>query len=197
MQFQLAFSVLAEHIHKHTGISDEELTDLRTYFTVEQVQKHSVTSYLGEVERRLYFIADGVLRAWFENDGEDRTVAFIYKGFWGGSFGSFLSGKPSPYEIQSMTEVLMLCITREGLDKALYHCPSFAIYYRNLLQDVVVGMQFRERELMASDARERFERFINQSAFLLQHVPQKYIASYLNMSPETFSRMRRAMMEKS
>jgi len=197
MQFQIAFSVLAQKINAQTGIGDAELAHLKTYFTVEQYPKYTVTSGLGQVERRLYFVAEGVLRAWFENDGEDRTAAFIYEGSWGSSFGSFLSGSESPYEIQAVTDVLLLCITRDNLEEALSHCPNFAIYYRNLLQQVIVGMQFRERELMASDARSRFERFMSQSAFLLQHVPQKQIASYLNMSPETFSRMRRAQVVSS
>lgn len=197
MQFQIAFSVLAQKINAQTGISDEELAHLKTYFTVERNPKHTVTSGLGQVERRLYFVAEGVLRAWFENDGEDRTAAFIYEGFWGSSFGSFLSGSESPYEIQAVTDVLLLCITRSNLEEALSHCPNFANYYRNILQQVIVGMQFRERELLASDARSRFERFRSQSAFLLQHVSQKQIASYLNMSPETFSRMRRAMLASS
>jgi len=197
MQFQIAFSVLAQKIHAQTGISDGELAHLKTYFTVENVPKLMVTSGLGQVEKRLYFVAEGVLRAWFENDGEDRTAAFIYEGHWGSSFGSFLSGAESPYEIQAITDVLILSITKPNLEEALKHCPNFETYYRILLQQIIVGMQFRERELMASDARSRFERFMNQSSFLLQHVTQKQIASYLNMSPETFSRMRRSMITSS
>ncbi len=197
MQFEVAFEVLSDKIRLQTGISDAELAHLKTYFTVELVQKNAITSGLGQIERRLYFVSAGVLRAWFENDGEERTAAFIYEGFWGSSFGSFLSGTESPYEIQAVTDALLLCVTRSNLEEALSHCPKFAIYYRNLLQLVIVGMQSRERELMASDARSRFERFMSQSAFLLQHVPQKQIASYLNMSPETFSRMRRSMAVSS
>lgn len=197
MRFLVAFSVLAQQIEKQTGIGEEELELLKSFFTLEIASKKAVLTRLGSVEKRIYFVSDGVLRAWFECDGEDKTAAFVYRGYWGSSFGSFLSEKESPYEIETLSEATLLVMSKEKLAEVLQVCPSFAIYYRKLLESLIVGMQFRERELMASDARERFERFMNQSAFLLKVVPQKQLASYLNMTAETFSRLRRAWMETS
>lgn len=197
MEFSLAFSVLAQQISRVVEIDEQEMTKLKLYFALEQRPSGTVITRLGDKEKKIYFVSNGVLRAWFESDGEDKTAAFIYRGFWGSSFGSFLSGKESPYEIETLTDVSMLSMTKDCLENALQTCPAFSSYYRKLLEGLIVGMQFRERELMASTAKERFERFMSQSSFLLQWVPQKLWASYLNMTPETFSRLRRSWMNVS
>ncbi|MDX5321630.1 MAG: Crp/Fnr family transcriptional regulator [Bacteroidota bacterium] len=197
MNEEEAFAIFLEQLRMLVPMEEEEFNILRGYFRFERIPKKSTPTRIGQQEKRIYFIADGVMRAWFERDGEDQTAAFVYRGFWGTSFESFLRGTPSPYEIEALTDCVILSLNADKKESALEHCPSFHLFYTRLMEEVIVGMQFRERELMASDAKERFQRFMGQSAFLLQHVPQKQLASYLNMTPETFSRLRRSWMEES
>lgn len=197
MQFHLAFSILAEQIRRYAQAEEDDLELIKKHFQLEEASKKSILTRLGQIERRIYFFSDGVARAWFECDGEDRTAAFIYRGFWGTSFESFLAEKESPYEIEVLADAQVLWISRDRLNELLELSPVFSSYYRKIMEQAIVGMQFRERELLSSDAKSRFERFMQQSAFLLRVVPQKQLASYLNMTPETFSRLRRSWMETS
>ena len=197
MEKRLAFSSLCHFLGAQEKVPEQELEALFDSLHYFKLSRKECAIRLGERETRIYFVAQGILRAWFECDGEDRTAAFVYRGFWGSSFHSFLSGAPSEYELEAMNEVHLLGLYKPDMERVLATCPSFATYYHRLMEFLIVGMQYRERELLSSDARSRFRRFMNQSAFLLQEVPQKYLASYLNMSAETFSRLRREWMDNS
>lgn len=195
MQFHLAFSGLVRHWQSREKFTDEELETLRPFFTLVEAGKKDQLIREGQVEHRVYFVVHGILRAYFIHEDEERTAAFVYDNYWSSSFGSFLSATPSPYTIECLTPATLLALNKESLYKAFDECRTFERYFRRLMESLIVGMQFRERELLASDAEERFKRFMNSSAFLVKDVPLKYIASYLNMTPETFSRMRRKWME--
>lgn len=174
----------------------DELEQLKALFDFVSYQRKDFLIREGMQEHGIYYIADGIMRAYFENEEQEITAAFIYQGFWSSSFASFLSGVPSDYNVEVLEDVSALYLNKEKLEEALALSANFALYYRRLLENVVVGMQFRERELLSSTAEQRFERFMKQSAHLTQRLPLKHIASYLSMTPETFSRLRRKWMEK-
>lgn len=195
MNHHEAFNALVQHWGGKYSFSPEELEGLKALFVYHEFEKREFLIQEGQIEHRIYFVVDGILRAFFELESQEITAAFVYSGFWSSSFGSFLSQSPSAYSIEVLEPCRALSLNRETLEVALRTSPNFAIYYRILLENVVVGMQFRERELMGSGAEERFNRFMAQSAFLTQKLPLKYIASYLSMTPETFSRLRRKSMK--
>ncbi|TNE81385.1 MAG: Crp/Fnr family transcriptional regulator [Bacteroidetes bacterium] len=191
-----AFALLESSWKGKYPFEEEELQQLKALFDFVQFKRKDFLIKEGMQEHGIYFIAEGILRAYFENEEQEITAAFIYSGYWSSSFASFLSGVPSDYNVEVLEDVSALYLNKEKLERALQASEQFALYYRRLLENVVVGMQFRERELLASTAEQRFERFMKQSAFLTQRLPLKHIASYLSMTPETFSRLRRKWMEK-
>ncbi|MCL4281495.1 MAG: Crp/Fnr family transcriptional regulator [Flavobacteriales bacterium] len=147
----------------------------------------------GKVEEHFYIVRDGVQRLSFPHDGEDICVGFSYDGSWSGEYASFVTRKPARFDVVAVTDSTLLGITYEDLQRLYREVPVMERFGRLILEEVLVGRGVREVELLSLTAEERYRRLVARSPHLLQLVPQKDIASYLRMTPETFSRLRRTV----
>jgi len=142
----------------------------------------------GEIERYLYVVLEGVQRGYCLQGEREITVAFTYAPSYSGIPESFLSQQPSAYFLETLTDSRFLRISRESLSVLCNRHHMVERWARLIAEAVLIGMATRQREIMAFSAGEKFEAFMSRSRHLLQQIPHKYIASYLAMQPETFSR---------
>ncbi|MFK7922389.1 MAG: Crp/Fnr family transcriptional regulator [Bacteroidia bacterium] len=142
----------------------------------------------GEVERYLYVVLEGVQRGYCLQGDREITVAFTYTPSYSGIPESFLSQKPSTYFLETLTDSRFLRISRESLTNLCDKHHMVERWGRLIAEAVLIGLAARQHEIMAFSAGEKFEAFMTRSRHLLQLIPHKYIASYLAMQPETFSR---------
>jgi CRP/FNR family transcriptional regulator, anaerobic regulatory protein len=182
---------LRTSIEKVSVLQEDEWLGLKNVIQFRSFSKNEVLISEGEVEHCVSYVADGVLRGYFLKDGDEHTIAFTYKGHYCASLGSFMSRSPSRYYIQALSEGVLLSIRYADLQELYDRYRGIERWGRISAEQVLTGFEWRQAELMSFTAEERFRLFMNRSAFLCQQVPQKYIASYLNMTPETFSRLRK------
>ena len=144
----------------------------------------------GEVEQYMNFVVSGLVRMYFYK-GKTEVVANIAKEReLVSSSASFLSGAPSNYFLETLEPTTMLSLTREHLEQIYQKNIRIERLGRLMTTQFVMQKEEWEHECMRLDTRERFTRFIEKNPDLMQRVPQKYLASYLNMKPETFSRLK-------
>jgi CRP-like cAMP-binding protein len=129
----------------------------------------------------------------FPHDGEDICVGFAYDGSWSGEYASFITRKPARFDVVAITDSVLLGIRYADLQRLYQEVPVMERFGRLILEEVLVGRGVREVELLSLTAEERYRKLVARSPHLLQLVPQKDIASYLRMTPETFSRLRRTV----
>lgn len=146
---------------------------------------------IGQVEQRFYIVKSGVQRLSFPHDGNDLCIGFAYDGSWCGEFASFLSRKPARFEVTAVTDSTLLGVAHDDLQRLYLDVPIMERWGRLIVEELILGRAVREVEQMSLSAEERYERLMARSPQLLQLVPQKDIASYLRMTPETFSRLRK------
>lgn len=144
----------------------------------------------GGVEDRFYIVKSGVQRMSFPHDGEDICVGFSYDGSWSGGYDSFVTRRPGRFDVRAVTDSVLLGIGHDDLQRLYAEVPVMERFGRLIVEELLVGRAAREIELLSLDAEERYDRLFKRSPHLLQLVPQKDIASYLRMKPETFSRLR-------
>ncbi len=145
----------------------------------------------GQHERFLYFVEEGVQRLYFLTaDGKEVTLGFSYENEFSGAFDSFSMGYPSLCYIESVTISRVWGITADHMESLRKRFPIFERWERLFVTAILAGRVRREIELSTLDASQRYDQFMVRSARLLQWVPQKHLASYLGMTPETFSRLR-------
>ncbi len=156
-------------------------------------KNHRVTD-LGEVEPYFYFISEAVIRGYFIKNGEEFNIGFSYHSEYSGVYDSFMLQKPSQYALETLTETSGIRIKYHDLMPLFDQYKVFERWGRLFNQSVLVGFGVFIQSILADSAEERFNRLMDQSPHIFQLVPQKHLASYLGMSAETFSRMRKKTM---
>lgn len=144
----------------------------------------------GEVEKNLYFVTSGAIRVFYLSEYEEQTIRFGYKGSFINSLSSFIKGTPSEFYIQAIRKTTVKYISKEKLQALVNEDNESLKQYIQLLETLVTQQIDREIDLLITSPVERLNRVLQRSPNLFQHIPLKYIASYLRMTPETLSRIR-------
>ncbi|MEM1271278.1 MAG: Crp/Fnr family transcriptional regulator [Bacteroidota bacterium] len=148
----------------------------------------------GEHEPYLYFVLDGVQRMFFPHpDGREIVLGFSYAGDFSGVFDSFRTNEPALSTLQALADSQLLRISKADFNAALDEHRCLERWLLTFTERIFFGRLKREVHLLTMSADERYLRLLTQSPHLIQLVPQKDIASYLGMTPETLSRVRRRM----
>lgn len=177
-------------IERYVKLTDGEWAVVEACWARRSVTRGAFVSEAGRVEERFYIVESGVQRMYFEHDGGEHCVGFAYDRSWSGDYDSFVSRKPGRFFVQAITDSVLLCIERDDLRRLFDTVPAMDRFGRLMLEELITGRATREIELLTLSAEERYRKLMARSAHLLQLVPQKDIASYLRMTPETFSRLR-------
>ncbi|MCC5917677.1 MAG: Crp/Fnr family transcriptional regulator [Cryomorphaceae bacterium] len=145
----------------------------------------------GTVDTNLYFVDSGSLRIFIPEEEEELTIRFGYAGDFITALDCFISGKPSDMVIQAMKLTKVKVVPKNRYIQFIKDKKLGELWEEMLLTLVYQQME-RERDLLTASPQKRFLRVLARSPRLFQEVPQKYIASYLRMTPETLSRMKKS-----
>ncbi|QHL87850.1 cyclic nucleotide-binding domain-containing protein [Nibribacter ruber] len=156
-----------------------------------QVKRHDFLIREGQVEQHLYFVLSGAFRLYYPTPEEDICVGFAYANTLITAFPSLVTQMPSTYCIQALKKSELLAISRTDFYALQEERPVFGKFWRHELEKALVGKMEREIDLQLLDPQQRLDRLLARSPHIFQLVPLKYIASYLRMTPETLSRIRR------
>lgn len=181
---------LHQNITKLSELSSAEWADFSTRWMPFSYQKNDFIIQAGQTEKYFYFVHSGVLRAFVLNNGYEVSLGFAYDGDYSGAYDSFLGQCQTDWNIQALTNVVGLRITYQDLMAMFDQYKSVERWGRIFNAQILIGMGRRQVEVRNYSAEERFDRLFNQSPHIFQLVPQKHLASYLGMTPETFSRLR-------
>lgn len=145
----------------------------------------------GDVEKHLYYIRSGALRAFYQSEFEEHTIRLGYEGNFFNSLSSFLTGKASEFYISALRKTELKSISKAELEQLTLADEESKLQYIRLLEDLFSQQMEREIDLLIESPSERLERVLKRSPELFKHIPLKYIANYLRMTPETLSRIRK------
>lgn len=191
-----AKSHLNQKVNKFSPLSEDEWLDFSSRWKPLLVKKGDFTIQVGQIEKYFYFVHSGVLRAFMINNGMDISVGFTYDGDFSGAYDSFLEQRPADWSLQATTDAELLRISYSDLMLMFDQYKSVERWGRIFNAQMLIGIGRRQVEVRSFSAEERFDRLFEQSPHIFQLVAQKHLASYVGMTPETFSRMRKQKMEK-
>lgn len=166
----------------------KEIIDLST--RIITLERNEYLKVKGSIDRNVYYIESGTLRIFISDDYEEQIIRFGYKENLIASLDSFLTGKPSELYIQAIKKSTIKVITKPQIDAFLQVEANRNLWIK-ILEDLVLQQMEREIDILINSPRERYERVFRRSPQLFQEVPNRHIANYLRMSPETFSRLKK------
>ena len=179
-------------LHEVSPISEELVAVLTKKWQVKKhLKRHEMLSELGARERYLYFVIRGELKICYPADGAEICAGFAYADTFICSFPSFISNQPSDYYIQAISPCELIGIAREDFYQIMEKHRALESCWRIMVERALIGRIERELEVLTLSPTEKFERLLHRSPHIFQLIPQKYLASYLGMTPETFSRAKR------
>ncbi len=187
--FELLFKKFAEKIK----LTDEEKELCRSFFTPKKLRKKQYLLQQGDVCTSVAFVEKGLLRSYtIIGKGVERIDQFAFEGWWIADQFSLLTGKPSEYNIEALEDSELLLLNKHSEELMLEKIPKFERYFRILLQNSLVATKKRLASSLNQTAEERYNELIHDCPDTLpQRIPQHMLASYLGITPETLSRIRK------
>ena len=182
---------LLTYLNHFVRLSPDEFAELYTQLETRSFQKGEQVTRIGKQEEYMYFILTGLVRKYFLKDKEEIITYIAKEGNIVGSAVSFLSGKASKYIIEALEPTTTLAISRQKLEALYKKNNKWERVARIISSHYFIVLEQRFLDNIRFSMYERFIHFINENPDLLARVPQKYLASYLNIKPETFSRLKK------
>lgn len=155
-------------------------------FTVE---RNAYLKVNGTVDTNVYYIKSGTLRVFVLDNEQDQIIRFGYPGNLVVALDSFFTGKPSELFIQAIKKSEIGLIRKSQIEEFLKDDGNRMIWI-GILESLVVQQLEREVDILTGSPAERYLRVKKRTPQLFQEIPNKHIANYLRMSPETFSRLK-------
>jgi CRP-like cAMP-binding protein len=188
------FSSLRAHIEKRIHLTDEEFNICTGFFTRRTFKKHQFLLNEGEVCRSLGYVNSGCLREYtVDNKGAEHIIQFAIEDWWVSDLNSFLSGLPATYNIEVLHDSELLLLEKSRREDLLNACPKMERFFRILLESNYIATHQRVIDSLSDSAEERYLKFIKTYPELFEKVPQHYIASYLGITPQSLSRIRKEL----
>ena len=183
--------LLLKNFFPNIQLSEEEEERFKSLWSIKTFKQYDLITEAGSIERNFYIVLSGVQAIYVLNEkGEKVVLGFSYTGSPSGVFDSFVRGEPSKIFLEALKPSKLLAISRSDYLCLFQNHPSFYEWGHHFFQEVLFGRLSREVELLTLTAEQRYISFMQRCPDELQVIPQKYLASYLNMKPETFSRLR-------
>jgi CRP-like cAMP-binding protein len=191
------FDNLYKFLNTYAPVSPEDFETLVNLCEVKEFPQKTQLTKTGEVEQYLYFVIKGLIRMYFRQ-GRHETILYIVKEdelICAGA--SFFSQTPSRYIVETIEPVTVLALSRTKFDELLATGNSWQKFARLMTAHFLIFQEYRLLDNIRYTPRDRFKIFMQQNPELLLRAPQKYLASYLNIKPETFSRMKHLIADKN
>jgi len=187
---------LLTFLNQFIKVTVEDFAELLAWTEPRQFEKKTILTKPGEVEEFMYFITTGLIRKYFLKKDQEIITHIVKEGGIIGSGESFLTGEPSKYFVETLEPTTAFAISRQKLEGMYRSSKKWEKLGRIMTTQYFLVQEMRLMDNIRFSTRERFVKFMNENTDLLQRVPQKYLASYLNIKPETFSRLKHLMNPK-
>jgi len=178
-------------------LQEHEWEAIEEKFTIQQLKKGELLTRKGEICRQVSFINKGILRLFYTVDGKEVSTGFVNEGEYIAQYDSFLMQQPSMGNIDALEDAELINLSYDAV-QALYEThPVFQIFGRKVAEMLFIMIVMQTNNLLTLTPEERYLFVTQYEPFIIQRVPQYMIASYIGITPEHLSRLRRKMAVKT
>lgn len=188
---------ILSHITRHVTLTKAEEDFFISILLPVKLKQGEFAEKAGEITYNFIHVNSGCLMTYFtDKEGDDQVIQFATSGWWTGDLHSLTTQQPSIYTTRAIADSEILLLPKVRMEELLERHPVFERYFRIMFQNSLVTHQNRIIEAFAFTAEDRYTNFQKKYPQLEQFVPLKYIASYLGITPEFLSKIRRKRMSR-
>jgi len=190
-------TLLRAHIEKRIHLTEEEFNLSSPFFTSRKVKKRQFLLQEGDVCWQLAFVNSGCLREYtVDHKGDEHIIQFAIEDWWISDFNSFLSGEPTKHNIDALENSDLLVIDKSARENLFESVPKMERFFRLLMEANYIATHKRINQALSASAEERYLAFIQNYPKMVEQIPQNQIASYLGITPQSLSRIRKELSQK-
>jgi CRP-like cAMP-binding protein len=182
--------LLFQFVQKFVKLSRAEFDQLTPYFQMRYFDKKTILLQKGDVEHYLNVVVKGLVRKFIRVRGNEITLQLATEGHMVQSEVSFHTQTPSDVILEALEPTALVSMDYQSVQDALEKIPNAEELGRLIITYMFIKKDARYYSQLKNTIRERFLEYMTQHPHMLQRVPQKILASYLNIKPETFSRLK-------
>jgi CRP-like cAMP-binding protein len=183
---------ILKNIGKHISLDKEETMHFLSLLNYKDVARKTILLKEGQPCHYLNFVHAGALRAYHvDKQAKESTIMFAVTDWWITDMYCFLNKKPAMMYIEAIEDSSIYQLSKNNMDKLLSDIPKFERFFRIILQNAYTREQLRVIENLSLSAEERYKSFLKKYPHIAQIVTQKQIASYLGITPEFLSAIRK------
>ena len=177
-------------------LSAEQKLQIQGYFSLKALSKKQYLLSQGDTCKHISFVASGLLKSYtLDEQGKQHISLFGQTGWWISDFPSFIFQGKAALNIDAIEDSVLLLLSKENYDKLLQDIPVMEKYFRLLYQNSLATKDIRLISANANSALQRYQLFLKAYPDIAARLPQHLIASYLGLSAETISRIKRKLLK--
>ncbi|GAB5537934.1 MAG: Crp/Fnr family transcriptional regulator [Salibacteraceae bacterium] len=177
-------------------LNEQEICAIEHVLPLRTFEKGVILLQEGEVSEAFYFILSGCIRMYYEVKGEEKSAFFYTEGDFVSSYESFINQQPAEHYLQCTEETTLVEISLESSEMLLAASPKFDAFARIIMEEELGHYQKLLASFITKSPEQRYLEFSQKNRHLSQRLPQRYIASFLGVSPESLSRIKHRIIEK-
>lgn len=177
-------------------LEEKERQLIETHLSVKTLPKRQYFLRAGDIAKTIAFVNKGILRSYTTDyNGVEHILDFAPEGWFISDLYSFLTGEPSIFRIEAIEDCELVLMSKSSHNMLLRNCGKYLSLSYDLMLNAYVNSQRRINAAKSDSLEKRYEDFLKENAQIINRIPQYMIASYLGLTPETLSRIRRRMVQ--
>ena len=191
------FEVLRAYLEKMFPLTEEEFALFHELYIPMELKKGEFLQREGEVVKYAAFVTKGCLRNYvIDNKGREHVVMFAPENWWIVDSNSIMNGTPTTYFVDAIEDSVVLLSDKKTNETIMNRVPGYAKSFQTGVQKHAAAKDKRIVQSLTATAEERYLNFLETYPTIAQRVPQHMLASYLGVTPETVSRIRKSLSRK-
>ncbi|MCJ8289568.1 MAG: Crp/Fnr family transcriptional regulator [Crocinitomicaceae bacterium] len=183
---------IRKYLNRYVEFSDTEIDTFYSKLIVSDYTKKEFLIQEGQLCTHRYFILKGLVRTFYiDNNGNEKITQFALENWWFTDMESFVNETPSTTSIQTLEKTTLLKISKTELELLFLEIPKLERMFRIITEKTLIAIQRKNDVYLRMKNKDIYELFLNQNPDFVQRVPQYMIASYLEMTPEYLSGIRK------
>lgn len=186
------YEQLVKSIQEKVSVKPADLESIKRFFMPKKIRKRQYLLNAGDVCQYITFVEKGLLRSFTIDDrAHEHVMQFAAEGWWISDINSLLTGEEAVYNIEALEDSELFLLSNGAMDDMMQQFPAMERYFRLLMQRNNISLQRRIISSLSYSAEQKYTKLMAELPDIISRAPQQYIASYLGITPETLSRIRR------
>lgn len=184
------------HLNSYSAISEAAKDYLRTQLPVRKYPRGAALLEAGQVSTEFFFLLQGATRLYYMVEGEERTAFFYTENQFVSSYESWTKQLPAKHFLEAIEDTQAVVISQQTAFDLLQRFPRFEFLARMIMEEELITYQEIISTFITLNPEQRYLHLMETQPALLRRIPQRHLATYIGVAPESLSRIRKRIREK-